>query len=708
MSVTFQFVNAKVRFGTTYTGTSGTKYSANTWYTAVSDTVVMNKVTDMFMALDDGTSRPSVNTGVTTLAELNPTQFCCLNSSGTAITGSPVGTAAGGVNCIMVSSGSAVTIYFRGNSYPAVTYTTTITTEYLEYDSVSLSADNCDVYYGSLSNKATSSGYKHTFDTPDGGGACKVWFCKKGTTTPYTNFTYISDLDSNDYEQADDGSITLTLDGESDTDIQLFGTGSTPTSKVNVELSFYNLTIDDIDVFSGSDLYIGYHFDTTTEVKKKYDGSELSISYELGAYECLYVTLYKEDGTVWDTSEVTADVGSSDCTWQISNNVMVCTLSTSGNSAGTFRGALYEPSGTASTLTISAMTDANGNEFTNTYSGAVLTYSPISGYEYTTGEDFGITVTISGGWKFDTTAACSFWQRGGGNPYSSSVTFVDEHTAQATISGKLVDPLVWFNGMIGLLDEEPEPEYATFITPYIVSKSNVNAIASAIWINEDGSTIAATDNILSYKEIYDTLTSDNEQEIMLGGYKTGTTAKYLVDYTHTRNLGGVIISEYWHNADDYENTTIRVYVPLVGVVDIDTKDVMGHKLYLEYRYEIIDGKGLAVLYTDSFEPSSIIYQGSCNFAIDEPINSNNIDSYANSYWSILSAQLGDLQPYVLIDRKKPAEGLAEEVGNKVQIAKRVGDCSGYVEFEQITVSGLEATNSEYAEIVGLLNSGVIV
>lgn len=706
MAVNFEFSNAKVYFGSNYTGTSGTYYKAKTWHTAVTDVVSVSKITDVYIALDDGVTYPTRNAEATALAVLNPGEYNTLTSAGASVNPSSVGTTVSGIKCLLCTSGAQ--LLFNGNSYPAVQYTTTIDTEYLTFDGVGLSADNCDVYYGSLSNKATSSGYKHTFDTPDGGGACKVWFCKKGTTTPYTNFSYISDLDSNDYEQASDGSITLTLDGEDDTSINLFGSGTTPTSKVNVELEFYNLTIDDIEVGSWSDLYIGYHFDTTTEVKKKYEGSELSITYELGAYESLYVTLYKEDGTVWDTSGVTVEVGSSDCSWQVSSNVMVCTLSTTGNSYGRFEGALVEPSGIASTLTISAMTDSNDKEFVNTYSGAVLTYSPVSGYTYQTGDDFDITVTISNGWKFDTTAACSFWQRGSGNPSSSEVTFVDEHTAKGTISGKLTDPLVWFAGMVGLADEQPEPDYATFITPYIVTKQNVNAIASAIWINEDGSTITATDNILSYKEIYDTLDSDVSQEIKLGGYKTGSTAKYLVDYTHTRNLGGVIINEYWNNADDYENTTIRVYVPLVGIVDVDTKDVMGHKLYLEYRYEIIDGKALAVLYTDSFEPSSIIYQGSCNFAIDEPINSNNIDSYANSYWSVLSAQLGDLQPYVLIDRKQPASGLAEEVGNKVQIAKKVKECSGYVEFEQITVSGLEATNSEYAEIVGLLNSGVIV
>lgn len=708
MSVTFQFTNARVYFGEAVTGTSGTSYSRFKWYDGISDTVTLSGASKAYLALADGATVPTWNGDAESIYDLNSGEYFALNSSGTNVAGSTVTTTVSNVKCIMCSSSSLIAIYFNGNNKATKTYTTTINTQYVTYDGTTLSSDNCDVYYGSLSNKASGSGNTFTFTTPDGGGNTKVWFCKSGTTTPYTNFSYMSDMESNDYEQADDGSFTFTLDSSDDTTIELFGSGSTPTSKVNVELQFDGLIIDDIEISSVSDLVIGYHFDTTTEVKKEYDGSNISVSYEAGAYSAIYIAFYKKDGSAYSMKHVSVGSGTSSTSWVVSDNVITGTLATSGNSVGVFEGPLYDATGTSSTLTVIAMTDGDGKSFVNTYSGAVLTYTPSSGYEYKTGDDFELQVTISGGWKFDTTAACQFHQRGSGDPIISAVIFVDEYNAKGVIQGQLTNPIAWFSGMLGLKESEPEPDYATFITPYIVTKANVNAIAAAVWVNADGSTITAMDNILSYKEIYDTLDSDVSQLIKLGGYSTTTTAKYLVDYTHTRNLGGVNIDEYWHNADDYDNTNIRVYVPLVGLVDVETGQVMGHKLYLEYRYEIIDGKALAVLYTDSYTPESIIYQGSCNFAIDEPINSNNIDSYANSYWTVLSSQLGDLKPYVLIDRKQPASGLVEEIGNKVQIAKKVKECSGYVEFEQITVSGLEATNSEYAEIVSLLHSGVIV
>jgi hypothetical protein len=707
MATTFNVKNGTFYLTTAGTGSSGITYEANKKYSGITDNITIDGSAYVVNFKLDSDATPSIVGRA--LSSLSPGEVS-LRYNSSYHTDKLISNTFNNEKYYSASvSGPSNTLNFYGDSSGTTDkYTTTITTEYFTYDSVGLNADNCDLYYGSLSNKASASGYTYTFDTPDGGGSTKIWFCKKGTTTPYTGFSYISDIEGTDYEQADDGSITVTLDNSDDTEIQLFGSGSSPTSKVNVELDFTSLTINDIEVGSYSDLVIGYHFDTTTEVKVEYDGSDIAVSYEQGAYTEFFVSFYKKDGSAYSMRHVTVSTGSGGGNWQVSDNVAVCTLAASGNSRGNFSGPLYDATGTASKLNIISMTTTDDKDFVSSYSGAALTYTPANGYEYTTGDNFDLQVVISGGWKFDTTAACVFRQRGGGNPYSTEVTFVDEHTAKASVDGFNTNPIVWFNGMVGLKDEEPEPDYATFITPYIVSKANVNHLASAIWISEDGSTITAMDNILSYKEIYDTLDSDVSQEIKLGGYSSGTTAKYLVDYTHTRNLGGVDIEEYWHNADDYENTTVRVYVPLIGLVDVETGQVMGHKLYLEYRYEIIDGKALAVLYTDSYSPESIIYQGSCNFAIDEPINSNNIDSYANSYWTILSAQLGDLKPYVLIDRKQPASGLAEEIGNKVQIAKKVKECSGYTEFEYITVSGLEATNSEYAEIVSLLTSGVIV
>ncbi len=700
MSVTFHLKDTYVYFDEAAT-VSGVSYSRGKWYPGVSGDCVLSAVTKLYFANEDGTYL-TYNSNATDLSDLSPSQYVCYNTSGTKIGGSAVATTISGVKCKMLTTGSTAIVYIYGTS--ASVSTTTIDCSGISVDG---SAFSGKLFWGTSVNslaEATKSGNSYSFTTPDGGGDVYLRFTNSDQTKVY-EFTYLTtDTGENVPYDSTNKVYTVSLD-DGDNSYTLLGNYDTPVVD-KIELDLYSLTINGDEYAIYTDLVIGYHFDTGSEVKLNFNSS-ISVSYNRG-YETFYLVFYDKDGNAYDMSNLSVTTGSYSTNWQISENVITATLVNDTN-YGDFEGDLKTAGGQTGTLTIVEMDDPNGNSFVETYSGAVLTYKPVNGAQYSTGDSVTLQVVVSGGWKFDTTAACQFGQRyGSGNPAYSEVTYVDEHTATGTFLATATEGKAWFTGMVGLKDEEPEPDYATFITPYIVSKANVQAIASRIWVNSDGSTITATDNILSYKEIYDTLTSDKSQEIKLGGYATGSTAPYLVDYTHRRNLGSVDIEEHWHNADDYNNTTVRVYVPLVGLVDVETSQVMGHKLYLEYRYEVIDGKALAVLYTDSYSPDSIIWQGSANFAIDEPITSNTSDSYANSYWTILSAQMGDLTPYVLIDRKQPAEGLSDYVGNKVQIVKQVKECAGYVEFEEITVNGLECTNAEYAEIASLLNSGVIV
>lgn len=707
MAVTFEFSNAKIYLSKAYTGNSGTSYKAQTWYTAVSDTVTVNRITEAYIALDDGVTYPTRNADATELALLNPGEFNTLNSSGKVIDPSCVKTTVSGINCYLCTSGAY--LFFNGNSYPVTQHTTTIDVTGVSLNDGDMTSDNTDVYYGSLSNKATGSGYEFTFETPEGGGDCKIWFCPSGTTTPY-EWSWVTDDVGENLPINDDGSITTTLSGDEDTILTLYGscTYVAPKTYVHVYLDLTQVMYRGAYIDENTGLTVAWHFDSESEVKYKYNGEVIGIEIEEGKYSTIYVQILNADGNActFSSTFTTSDLYSS--TWSVGSNVLTGNLSSSGNSGVNCYGDIGDPSGTASVLNIDNMYATDSKKFTDVYSGAILTYTPESGYNYNTGDDFKLTVVLSGGWKFDTSADCSFGITAGGNPVYSSVTFTDEHTAVGIVTGSYVNPTVFFNDMVGLADAEPEPDYATFITPYIVTKADVNAIADAIWVSTDGSTITAADNILSYKQIFDIVDSDSEQTIKLGNYKLNRTAKYLVDYTKNRNLGSIDIEEFWHNADDYDKTSLRAYIPLVGLVDIDTKTVMGHKLWLEYRYEVIDGKALAVLYTDSYSPSSIIYQGDCNFAIDEPIASNNFSNSSNSYWNVLTNQLGDLQPYLLIDREQPASEVIGEIGNKVQIRKTVKDCSGYTEFEQIFVQDCGATSAEYNELIGLLESGVIV
>lgn len=340
----------------------------------------------------------------------------------------------------------------------------------------------------------------------------------------------------------------------------------------------------------------------------------------------------------------------------------------------------------------------------------VLQGTLIEGYSWnvtfpvdTTTAGFNAILTCPDGYKFDASQSNSV------TVDSVSHAFVISGSTLTVSFSQLDNVKSWNVTCYMVKEEEPTPtvEYPNFVTAYLPTTDDVTAIKSAIWIDSEGEVISAASNIISYKQIFDTLTSDKNKVMKFGGYSLGRNVAYLETNQFTRSLGYIEVPAYWGNADDFKNTTYNLYIPLVGYVELEPERIVGHKLYLEYRYEIQDGKALSVVMSDDTgeDDLTIVSQGSCNFAIDEPIGTDIGTSYANSYWTIMSAQLGDLRPYLLIRRHQPVGSTYGESNTK---EVKVKECSGYVQFSEIFVEGIECTKKEYSEILSKLKSGIIV
>lgn len=321
----------------------------------------------------------------------------------------------------------------------------------------------------------------------------------------------------------------------------------------------------------------------------------------------------------------------------------------------------------------------------------------------TTTTGFNAILTCPDGYKFDESQSNSV------TVDSVSHAFVVSGSTLTVSFSQLDNVKTWTITCYMVKEEEPTPTvtYPSFVTAYLPNTDDVAAIKSAIWIDSEGEVISAASNIISYKQIFDTLTSDKNKVMKFGGYSLGRNVAYVEDNQYIRKLGYIEVPAHWGNADDYKNTTYTLYVPLVGYVELEPERIVGHKLYLEYRYEIQDGKALSVISSDDTgeDDLTIVSQGSCNFAIDEPIGTDIGTSYANSYWTIMSAQLGDLRPYLLIRRHEPV-GSSYGENNTKEV--KVKECSGYVQFSEIFVEGIECTKKEYSEILSKLKSGIIV
>ena len=222
------------------------------------------------------------------------------------------------------------------------------------------------------------------------------------------------------------------------------------------------------------------------------------------------------------------------------------------------------------------------------------------------------------------------------------------------------------------------------------------------------------------------------------------------------DFGTLQIPEMWYSFLDYEATSFQLYLPFIGMVDIQISEVMNGSVNVQYTVDFITGMCVAnVLCTKNVPLSSgaIVsqysqhcYMGNCSVQI--PLNSV---SFANIVGSLAQAASAGLQgglaaaagslamsaigggfkpnvetkgtinsnagfcailkPYITITRPISAEpgSFQETEGYPSYIENTLGACKGLCVCDNINLKGLSgATDSEINRIKQMGNEGVYV
>ena len=113
-------------------------------------------------------------------------------------------------------------------------------------------------------------------------------------------------------------------------------------------------------------------------------------------------------------------------------------------------------------------------------------------------------------------------------------------------------------------------------------------------------------------------------EFLCGGLTTGIVAPTCAQW-EVLNMGSIYTPEYWGNALDYAPyTKCSIYLPMIGVRDLNTDDVIKHTLALQYNIDIISGQCICfITVTDSNGRSSVKYSFTGNAAASVPLSQAN-------------------------------------------------------------------------------------
>lgn len=313
-----------------------------------------------------------------------------------------------------------------------------------------------------------------------------------------------------------------------------------------------------------------------------------------------------------------------------------------------------------------------------------------------------------------------------------------------------------------------------FVKVYLPTQAQLLSLHNYLWSSSVDNTLkkmyaSPIDCIISLNMIPLSITGTTTGNILIGNVDTDIENVQVADNQFlTLDCGTISISEYFGSYLDYSPATkLQIYLPYIGLKDLDIDDFMNGEIGLKYYIDIVSGSCVAMisqtnLSSNDVRPelaggAGVLYQFAGNIAFNVPISAQNFAQiYAATAGAMVSGAgmlagamtgglsapvaltgiaatslnvatskptisrggsvpstcgyLGTQKPYLILTR--PRQCLPDDqhafIGYPAYITVTIEDIEGYNEFEIVHLENVPATDSEKAEIENLLKNGVIL
>lgn len=207
--------------------------------------------------------------------------------------------------------------------------------------------------------------------------------------------------------------------------------------------------------------------------------------------------------------------------------------------------------------------------------------------------------------------------------------------------------------------------------------------------------------IVNYIKMFIEVTPTGKTDCVLGYFNTQIEVNYINDQIQEIDCGSITVNEINENATDYTDVESRLFLPFIGMIDLDPKKIMGKTVNLKYKINLINGDCVALLYADEVLIS--ISHGQVGYKMPYILNDNLLTAVEN--YSFDGQYLLDKKPYLLIYYKNQ---ISESINYNGNAWYTINDLDGYTTFTDVVITGLDCTIDEMAEIEQILKSGVIL
>ena len=286
---------------------------------------------------------------------------------------------------------------------------------------------------------------------------------------------------------------------------------------------------------------------------------------------------------------------------------------------------------------------------------------------------------------------------------------------------------------------------------YELSVERLNNIAIKLWSEDFFSNIlllnnSPIENILSCKLLPLSL-SGSESAVKIGNVDMGINGNRLSKTVYRYNIGTIAIPRInnmgFLNYAPY--TSIIIFLPFIGFKELNTSDIMGRNVSVDYIVDVITGACKAIITVNGYQ----CYEFDGNCGIDIPLTAGNrsqvemgyvkaavgvVSNIANKNigGAISSGVSGAMQQYhystngsyspstgayedrtcfIIIDRPQYTEvsKFGHTKGYKCQLSKTIGSLKGFVKTtENVDLSNISAPEYCKKKILDLLSSGIYV
>lgn len=312
------------------------------------------------------------------------------------------------------------------------------------------------------------------------------------------------------------------------------------------------------------------------------------------------------------------------------------------------------------------------------------------------------------------------------------------------------------------------------ISVYHPTQSELLSFSRWLWVTWQDTTIDTLwnnpfDGVIALFELYCTPTDVGRKNIRSGFLDSGISSETISRYTEI-NCGSIGVPEYFGNYFDYAPySKCHIYLPFIGIVELNVDDIVGHGVNVTYRIDEYNGSCIAMITCakstmvngEEVNYSTVVYQFSGNCAVELPLSGGSQAAIkagmieaaawglgsviggilggssmgeigqglaygaASAVHSVVSAKssvqhsgsfgssygaLGAKVPYIIVTRPKQIQvpNYNALYGYQAHKMVRIGDCTGYLRCREVHVISPTASDEEKNLIEQLLKLGVYV